>query len=105
MTDHPLRAWRARHRLSEAGLGALSGTTGPTIHRIERGTSPGLVGTLRAIADATLRTDPVDCIPFEVLAAWAQLAKSPPKPRRDSVPIPNDTTGVAALQETAPDAL
>lgn len=71
---HPLADWRDRHKLSQAAFGALAGTTGPTVCRVETGAVVAKIATLRTLATTTRRHDPADCVSYEALAAWAELA-------------------------------
>ena len=71
---HPLADWRARHGLSQDRFAVIAKSTGPTICRVETGATVARVGTLRQLAAATRQHDPTDCVSYEALAAWAELA-------------------------------
>lgn len=71
---HPLVDWRERHGLSQRAFARIAKTTDATVCRVETGVVVAKIRTLRVLAAGTRKHDPGDCVAYEALAAWAEVA-------------------------------
>lgn len=96
---HPLVDWRERHELSQRAFARIAKTTDATVCRVETGVVVAKIRTLRVLAAGTRKHDPGDCVSYESLAAWAELASeraelAERKARRERPARPAESEGV-----------